>query len=193
MGFLNKVFGRQNDIASTLVKLQNNIFNIYGIQKPTDAQKVKASVYICIASMAILNIVRNDDSKFLLIDNLVETSGSLTERLHLRVWDLANSEDELRELLSSFPEHIKVDESTIINGSAAFEALYSTKGERLMTTILTLSRSGSDITNDVVDYASMVVANELFRDIEPSRRLVDISLQFMKFVMEFTSKAEGDL
>ncbi len=193
MGFLNKVFGRQNDIASTLVNVQNNIFNIYGIQKPTDAQKVKASVYICIASMAIFNIVRNDDSKFLLINKLVEASGDLTKPLHLRVWDLANSEDELQELLSSFPEHIKVEESTILNGLAAFEALYSTKGERLMTTILTLSRTGSDITNDVVDYASMVVANELFRDIEPSRRLMDISLQFMKFVMEFTSKAEGDL
>ena len=193
MGFLNKVFGRQNDIASTLVEVQNNIFNIYGIQKQTDAQKVKASVYICIAGGAILNIVRSDDSKFLLIDKLVEASGGLTERLHLRVWDLANSEDELQELISSFPQHIKVEESTILNGLAAFEALYSTKCERLMTTILTLSRTRSDITNDVVDYASMVVANELFRDIEPSRRLMDISLQFMKFVMEFTSKAEGDL
>ena len=71
--------------------------------------------------------------------------------------------------------------------------MYSTKCEKVVITILALGRTGPDITNDVFDYASMIVANELFRDIEPSRKLMDISLQLMKFVMEFTSKVESDL
>ncbi len=66
MGFLNKLFSGKKSFSSVLVGAQNNIFKIYGVSQPTDAQKMKASVYSELASTAkakardMLELVSNE-------------------------------------------------------------------------------------------------------------------------------------
>ena len=55
MSFFKKVFGGKKSITSVMLSTQNKIFGIYSVAHPTDAQKMKASVYICISGIAILN------------------------------------------------------------------------------------------------------------------------------------------
>jgi hypothetical protein len=50
----------------------------------------------------------------------------------MRVSELANDKQELKEILADFPSEIVITASTFINGLAAFDALYQTKVERVV-------------------------------------------------------------
>jgi hypothetical protein len=176
MGFLNKLFGGKKTTASILVNTQNNIFNIYSVSKPTDAQKMKASVYLCVAGIAVLNNLGDVRLRYI-IDKLVDESRELTKLLSMRVKELSSNKEDLEKILAAFPKQAQVDESTIVNGLAAFEALYSAKAEKLMKDIL------SRTLVPPVNSAAFVVSEELFGK-SKSENFLEMVFQFQNFIEE---------
>jgi len=57
MSLINSLLGikEEDPIRSALREAQKALFALYGAAQPTDAQQVKASVYLCIAVIANLN------------------------------------------------------------------------------------------------------------------------------------------
>ena len=60
MGFFNNLFGSdtKKSISAVITTTQNNIFKIYRVRNPSDALKMKASVYLCISGIASINEVQ---------------------------------------------------------------------------------------------------------------------------------------
>ena len=189
MSFLNKLFGNKGNknLALILMSTRRDIFNIYGVIKPTDAQKMKASVYLCIAGIAILNdlgsaIVNDLGSERVhrLMDKLVEETKDLTEPLSMRVGELANSKEDLEEILTDFPKEHRLNELTTLNGLGAFEALYFTKVEKLMNDIL--NHRGGPL--GAVGYASIIVADGIFGKGKSKGHFVEVSGRLLTFMEE---------
>lgn len=178
MNFLNKLLGGKKSIFSVLVSTQDNIFNIYGVARPTDAQKMKASVYLCISGIAIINDLGGGNLRHA-IDKLVEETRELTKPLSMRVEELANNAEQLEKILAYFPRD-QVTESTTLNGLAAFEALYFALGQELMNDILVHNKGPLGVPG----YAAIVVADGIFGEGRSKENFMEVSMQLLLFTKE---------
>ena len=177
MGLISKVFGKKKSISEILVNTQSNIFKTYGVAKPTDAQKMKASVYICIAGISIFNDIGGRMLSHA-IDKIVEDTRELTKSLSMRVGELSNDKEELEELLSYFlTRQLQTNDSTVINGMGGFEALYFTKVEKLMVDILSHNSGPLGTTG----YAAIVVADGIFGKGMSEKHFMEVSMQLLNF------------
>lgn len=179
MSFFKKVFGGKKGISSVLVNTQNKIFSIYGVTHPTDAQKMKASVYLCIAGIAILNDLGGGRLRHA-IDKLVEETKELTKPLKMRVGELSNTAEQLRRIHSDFPKDIQITEATTVNGLAAFEALYFSMGEELMNDILSHNQGPMGASG----YAAIVVADGIFGKGKSKENFMEVSMELLDFTKE---------
>jgi hypothetical protein len=89
----------------------------------TDANRLKATVYLCFAQMACLHVL-SKGATAVFMDAMVEDVKKSTLSLKMKVKDLAKSQVELKNILSEFPQQAEVDGDTTVNGLAAFEAIY---------------------------------------------------------------------
>ena len=176
MGILRKLFSGKRSFSSVLVDTQNNIFNIYGVNRPTDAQKMKASTYLCISGIAILNDAGSGAVPHV-IDKLVDETRELTKSLSVYVEELSNSPEQLTKILADFPDDIQVTGSTRVNGLAAFEALYFSMGEDLMNDILSHNRGPMGTHG----YAAVVVADGIFGEGKSAEHFMELSMEFLNF------------
>ncbi len=195
---VHKLFGKKKAIASNrfaplLVSTQNDIFRIYGVAKPTDAQRVKAAVYICITGIAILNDLGGGRQRPL-IDKLVDETGELTKSwerkklLRMTVGELVNSKEEIEEL-SRYCEGGGLNESTVVNGLAALDCLYNAKVEKLINDIL----SHKDSEFGIPGYATIVVADGIFGRGESTKHFMEVSMRLKKFTGELVECVAADL
>ncbi|WKJ89105.1 hypothetical protein QZJ86_13865 [Methylomonas montana] len=185
MGFLNNLFGGKKSISSVLVNTQKKLFRIYNISNPSDAQKMKASVYLCITGIASFNELGNNKPELRphllpLIDNLVQEAKELTKSLSIRVKDITNDNEELKGMLDFFPRHIPINESTNLNGLAAFEALYNSKVTNLIDEILNHTRGPFGSTG----YAAIIVADGIFGKGASEDYFIDVAKELEKFTLE---------
>jgi len=179
MSFFKKVFGGKKSITSVLLSTQSKLFDIYGVNHPTDAQKMKASVYLCISGIAILNDLGGGQLRHA-IDNLVNETRELTKPLKMRVGELANNAEQLEKIISDFPNEIQITESTTVNGLAAFEALYFSMVQELMTDIL----SHNKVPMGTPGYAAIVVADRVFGEGKAREKFMEVSMEMLNFTKE---------
>jgi hypothetical protein len=142
---------------------------------------MKASVYICIAGIAILNDFGAGRPLRDLIDKLVVGTKDMTKPLSMLVGELANSKEELNEILADFPKELQISESTRVNGLAGFEALYFTKVEKMMKDIL----SHKDGPFGTPGYASIAVVTGIFGSSKPEY-FMSISMRILAFAKELS-------
>lgn len=176
MSFFKKVFGREKNITSAMLSTQNKIFEIYSVAHPSDAQKMKASVYLCISGIAILNNLGGGQLKYA-IDNLVNETKEITKPLRMRVGELANNQEQLEKILSDFSRQAQVTESTPVNGLAAFEAMYFSMGQDLVNDILAHKQGPMGATG----YAAIVVADGIFGEGKARERFMEMSMELANF------------
>jgi hypothetical protein len=190
MGVLARLFRSERTFATILGETRRDIFQMYAVARPSDAQQMRAAVYLCIAGMAILNDlgcgVRPDLQERVparvrnAIDKLVQHTKELTKHLQMRVSELSDDEQELQALLCDFPAEAKVNGSTTLNGLAAFEALYFTNVEKLMNKILSHSQGPFGVPG----YASMVVADRVFGTGKSREHAAELVMRFTQFMGE---------
>jgi len=179
MGFLKKLFGNSKTISSILLNTQNNIFRIYGVNSPTDAQKMNISVYLCISGVAILNSLDADKLQHVM-DNLIEDTKILTKPLKMRISDLSNTADELKLILAEFPNGSQVTESTIVNGLAAFEAIYFSMGEDIVNKLLSQG-------DHLMVAAATIVSYEIFGKEQKIENILEVSTEILNFGKELVA------
>lgn len=158
MGLFNNIFSRKKDLSTTIVNAYSNLFTIYRVKNPTDAQKMKACFYLCISGMAMLNDAVGGAVAAKTIDKLLNATRNLTRDLRFRIEDIANDKDELEVLLSDFPSEAEVDGRTTVNGLAGFEALYFSKGQELMRKVM--SKPDEDL--GLIGSGALVVGDGVF-------------------------------
>jgi hypothetical protein len=189
MSFLKSLFGERKTVATIVESIQKDIFKIYGVSKPTDVQKMKASVYICIAGIALLNDVFGGKAHSHLIaerlrnliDELVEETKEVTKPLSMKVGELVDSKEDLEKILAYFPEAPGMNESTILNGLAAFAALYNTQVE-MMTGVIRLSDKNNEF--GMPGFAPIVVANGIFGMGKGIEHLTEVAVRLNIFARE---------
>ena len=187
MGFFNNLFGSstKKTISAVITNTQDNIFKIYRVRNPSDALKMKASVYLCISGIASINEVQIKNHKWsasvmkMIIDKIVNDSRKLTEPLSTKVSDLANNEEDLKLILSFFP--IPIPENTILNGLAAFEALYLSKVEPIMESMY--ERRGGDPAG-LIRYRALVVQDGIFGADQSSEHFMEMCMEMGKFELK---------
>lgn len=183
-GFL---FRKKNDLASILLTTQRRIFDVYSVTDPTDAQKIKASVYLCWAGMAVINDMeakavekigsRDNHLRNVIkgaIDRLVDETSTLLEPLEVHVNELASNPGQLERILSGFP--VPVQEATKVNGLAACGAMFTSMGEEQMTNMLNNSQGPFGIPG----YAGIVITKEVFGE-SKSVSFVEINTVLLEF------------
>ena len=156
-----KAFGGKKSFSSVLTDSQNRIFYLCNVHHPTDAQKMKVSFYLCVFGMAMLNDLGGEylcDA----IDKLVEETKELTKPLRMRVGELANNAEQLEMIMSYFPSEWKITESTTVNGLAAFEAMYFSMGQGLMTHMISHNRGPRGEPGYTALDAAILVADGIF-------------------------------
>ena len=182
MSFLSKFFGKQKGFSSVLVNMQDSLFRIYGVRSPSDAQKMKAAVLLCITALAILNDLAGVKAR-LIIDRIVNDTKDFTKPLSMNVEELAKDEAELAKLLAVFPNEVQVTGSTSINGLAGFEALYFGIGEELMNDML----AHSEGLDGVLGYATISVVDGIFGAGESNNHYMEIRMEFHNFMQQLTN------
>jgi hypothetical protein len=184
MGFINRIFAPKEDpLKCALLETQMAILQLYGVSKPTAAQKVKTSVYLCIAVTAILNDFRGSQARKL-IDRVAGESGRLVTPLRMLVRELANDDEELTQVLATFPPDLKISALTSINGLGAFDALYHAMVQPLISEIWA-HRDGPTGTQG---YASIVVARGLFGKSEGDEKMAQCFVPTMFQLNELAIK-----
>lgn len=176
MGLFGKMFGGRKQFTPILTRTQDHLFRIHGVPNPSDAQKIKACVYLCVSGMAILN----DLGKGALnesIDRLVEDSKTLAKPFTTPVRDLANDSKQLKLIISEFPSDLEITEATKVNGLAGFEALYFALGEKLMNDILANGNGPMGIPG----YAAVIVSEGLFGRAKAEARFMETSMEMLNF------------
>ena len=176
MGMFGKLFGGGKTFAPILIRTRKNIFQIYGVQNPTDAQVMRASFHLCIAGMAILNDfggpgVRGPISK------LVEETSDLMQSLSMRPLDLSLDQETVEACVQSSPSNLHVSQSTQINGLVAFNALYQTQGEALIREIL----EHKDGPMGTPGYAAIKVAEGIFGLEGARKHFMELSMEMLSF------------
>lgn len=181
MSFFKKVFGGKKSITSVMLSTQNRIFDIYSVADPTDTQKMKASVYLCISGIAILNDLGGGQLRHV-IDNLVNETKELTKPLRMQVGELANNAGQLDKIISDFPGDIQITGSTTVNGLAAFEAMYFSMGQDLMNDILTHNQGPMGTPG----YAAIIVVDGIFGEGKAKDKFMEVSMELHNFTKELT-------
>ena len=181
MEFLNTFFRRKKSVSSAIAGAQNGMFKAYGVDRPTDAQKLKATFYLCIAGMAIMNHYSGGVLRGA-INNIAEEAKDITKTLQMHIGDIANDQADLTEILSDIPDTFEITGSTTVNGLAAFEALYFTKGERLIKDILGHTRGDFGISG----YAAIVVSDGIFGKGKSKEHFMKLSNIFLDFTKELS-------
>jgi len=182
------MFGSKKTVISILMDTQNNIFKIYGVTRPTDAQKMKASFYLCISGIAILNDLMSKVTTGERLRHAIEALGSETQQLaksygFIRVNELSNNEEQLKEILAQFPEHAKVTGETQTDGHTAFQALYFSIGQELMANIMNAGKG----PNGPQRYAGIVVTDGIFGDGKSIEHLLAATTELYSFTKELAS------
>lgn len=124
MNFFTKMFHKEvkksnTDVFESYVTLMLQSANI----KITDANRLKATVYLLYAQLACLHIASKGTSA-VFVDALVDDVRKSILTLTMKVKDLAQNKTELKRIISGFPKQAGVDGDTTVNGLAAFEAIY---------------------------------------------------------------------
>ncbi len=184
MGFLNNVFGGKKNSSSVITDTRNKLFDIYGVSKPTDAQEMRASFYLCIAGMALFNHFAagkvGHEELSPVIDKLVRDTAKLTSNLTMTLGELTEDEDILECFIDSVGGHIT--RKTTINGLAAMDMLYVNLGEVFMNDILRNTEGPLGIQG----YAAVHVITGTFgRGTNTSNKiLIDVTSLIRKFAKE---------
>lgn len=181
MGLFGNLFGSKKSYTSVLINTQNNIFNIYGVNQPTDAQKMKASVYLCIAGLAILDDLGCAKLRHS-SDRLIAEAIELTDPLSMRLEELSNNTEQLDMILSDFPKESQVTGSTNVNGLAAFKSLFSSMIETLM---IDFSRYKNSPTGPA-GYAPFVVGDGIFGEGRSQEHFMELTMQLANFMTELS-------
>ena len=124
MSFLSKIFGKEikksnTDVFSSYATL---ILEKAGVSN-TDANRLKVTVYLCIAQIACLHVATKGATA-VFIDAMVDDVKKSIPHLKMKVKDLALTDIELKKILSDFPPQAQVNGDTTVNGLAAFQAIY---------------------------------------------------------------------
>ena len=181
MSILSKLFGNKKKFATVLVNMQGSLFRIYGVSSPSDAQKMKSAVLLCVTAMAILNNLAGVKARPT-IDRLVNETREFTKPLSMRIEELAKGKAELEKILAQFPSEGQVTGSTRVNGLAGFEALYFGIGEELMNDMLA-HREGP---NGVLGYATIAVVDGIYGDGESKKHYMEVKMAFLNFTQDLT-------
>ena len=125
MSIFGKLFGQKKS-SNIEVFSRYAIRSLNALNKPvTDANKLKITVYLCFAQLACLHTIANGKANVFL-DKMVEDAKDSILELKMKVEELANDDDELNRILSDFPDAAGVTGDTLINGLAAWDAVYLT-------------------------------------------------------------------
>lgn len=135
MGFFSKVFGKELKLTNTKVfaNYATLLLKAAGVAN-TAANRLKATVYLCIAQIACLHFM-SKGATAVFVDAMVDDVQKSILELKMKVGDLAVSDAELKKILAYFPPKAEVDRSTTVYGLTAFQAIYSQYVEELVTDI----------------------------------------------------------
>ena len=177
MGLFGKLFSGNKGFASVIVETQNKLFKTYGVSQPNDAQKLRASFYLCISGMAILNEAGAGRAPIRgVIDRLVADASELSKPLSVVARDIwENSTENQNKIQSQLPRG--TTELTKLNGLAAFDALYASLGQDLMTDILSHNKGPLGTPG----YAGIVVVDGIFGKGRAEEHFMDITMQMLEF------------
>ena len=137
---------------------------------------MKASVYLCISGMAILNDLGGGKLQHA-IDALVNETRELTKPYSMRVDELSNNDEQLKKILRDFPKEAQVTGTTRVDGLGAFEALYFSMGEELMNDIL--AHTGGPM--GAPGYASVIAVDGIFGEGKSQEHFMEASIGTIKF------------
>jgi hypothetical protein len=131
MGIFSNLFGQKKS-TNTDVFSKYAVRALKSLDMPiNDANKLKVTVYLCFAQMALLHLIAKGAAN-VFIDKMVEDAKDSILDLQMKVKDLAKNNDELIRILSDFPEEAGVTGDTTVNGLAAWDAVYLTYVEEVV-------------------------------------------------------------
>ena len=135
MGLFSNFF-KSKDVVSNTENFKNYTIKLLNTAHVpiNDANILKTTVYLCFAQMACLHVATEGKSR-VFIDNMVEDAKNSVLALKMRVKELAQSDDELEQILSDFPAEADVDGDTNVNGLAAWNAIYFNYVEEIVLEI----------------------------------------------------------
>ena len=132
MGFLKKLIGIKNP-TNTDVFSKYAARSLKFLDMPlSDANILKMTVYLCFAQLACMIIIARGAAD-VFMDKMVEDARNSILHLSMRVKDLAKDKIELNRILGDFPIEAGVTGETTVNGLAAWEAVYLTYVEEVVS------------------------------------------------------------
>ena len=181
MSLIKKIFGKKINPRMIIKETHDEIFNILGVDAPTNAQKLNANVYLCICGIAILNEMGRGNLNDL-IDVLVSESKNLSKDLNrIKIGDLSNDADKLDKIIadisSGFDDKEKINYSSGVNGLGAFEAIYFTMGQDIMKDVM----SHNDGPMGIHGYSAIVIAEAILGDDSENGYIIELSMSLLIF------------
>jgi hypothetical protein len=142
MGILSSLFGTKKKSNSEIfIIYTDKILDEAEIPK-TDANKLKVTVYLLLAQLGILNVV-GDGKAIPFLDNLAQDAkDSIKNSPVIQLKELARNDEELEKILSDFPASANLNGDVKVHGLAAFEAIYFSHVEEIVSEITNTTREG---------------------------------------------------
>ena len=142
MGLLSNLFGTKKKSNIEVFRLYaDKVLDEAEIPK-TNANKLKVTVYLLLAQLGILNVV-GDGKAIPFLDNLAQDAKDSIKNLPMiQIKELARNDVELQRILSDFPASFNFDGDVKVDGLAAFEAIYFSHVEDIVSEIVNTNKQG---------------------------------------------------
>lgn len=160
-----------NDFSLKILDLAN--------VEQTEANKLKAIAYIYIAQVAILHVISKGKTN-VFVDAMVSEAVDTIASIKVKIKDLANDKNELKELLKFFPPAAKLSGNATIEGKAGFNAICTQFGKDLTFDIA----NHTDGPLGVHGYAAIVVLEGLRGEGNGVDGIIEVSSMLLEMTGE---------
>lgn len=139
------------DFSAAMTIAQQQIFNAYGVSAPSDAQRFRNYVALCIAGIAILNWAEGQDNEGAVKELLADTY-ALVKSLQFQAREITLDEIDFLVVLTDFPPTLRIGMGTAINGTGGLDAILNTIGRTHVRTILENNRGDFGMPGSTAAY-----------------------------------------
>lgn len=187
MGILSTIFGTKDSIREIFEEAERNIFQIYKAGRPTNAEKIKSAVYLCVSGIALIDRFSPKTDRGKEIDRaffyriISEARDSISD-INVRLFELAENDKDIKMILSHCKYSANTSTSITLSGNDAFDALFYDKAQHFVQPIVQYNIGPAGPAG----YAAKLYAKEIFGSDMYLAEITNELIQFSKKLIKFS-------
>lgn len=192
MGILSALFGTKDSIREIFDETERNIFQICKAVRPTNSEKIKSAVYLCVSGIALIERFSPKTDRGKEIDReffnriIAEARDSISD-INVKLFDLAENDKDKKIILSHCKLSVNTSNNVNLSGNDAFNALFFDKAQYFVQPIVQYDiRPAGPAGYAAKLYAQEVFGSDMYLTDMYLAEITNEIIQFSKKLINFS-------